>query len=97
MPVHENYGQRLTSHVQIIEILIDNAHEIGVVPPEVMNRLPNTPDGTTTDPLNFTMFSGANSCQSIDSNLKIPETDIKKKKKRRSGSLTRKIYHLEFC
>lgn len=92
MPVHENFGQRLTSHVQVIELLIENAHEIGVVPSEVLVRLPNMSTNLLHDPLNFTMAAGTNSRRSIDSNLKVPETDIKKKKKRRSGSLTRKLY-----
>lgn len=90
MPINESYGQRLNSHVQIIEILIDNAHEIGLVPSELLNRLPNLeiPDNLL-DPLNFTMVSAGARRSMEPGRLKVPETDIKKKKKRRSGSLTR--------
>lgn len=90
MPINESYGQRLNSHVQIIEILIDNAHEIGLVPSELLNRLPNV-EINLLDPLNFTMVSAEARRSMEPGRLKVPETDIKKKKKRRSGSLTRKF------
>lgn len=99
MPINENYGQRLASHVQIIEILIENAHEIGLVPTDLLNRISNValPEAVS-DSLNFTMISRTNSRRSMDpSHIKVPETDIKKKKKRRSGSLTRKHLVLPFC
>lgn len=94
MPVNENFGQRLNSHVQIIEILIDNAHEIGIIPSELMNRIPgriDVPKKHVDDHLNYTLAASAfGSRRSMDaSHLKVPDTDIKKKKKRRSGSLTR--------
>lgn len=90
MPINESYGQRLNSHVQIIEILIDNAHEIGLIPPELMNRI-ELPENLLNDPMNFTMVSSVSgSRRSMEpTRLKVPDTDIKKKKKRRSGSLTR--------
>lgn len=91
MPINESYGQRLVSHVQIIEILIDNAHELGLISPELLHRLPSLeiPENVGNDPLNFTMVP--QSRRSMDPGRhKVPETDIKKKKKRRSGSLTRK-------
>lgn len=91
MPINESYGQRLVSHVQIIEILIDNAHELGLIPSELLHRLPSLELTETVgnDPMNFTMVS--HSRRSMDpGRSKVPETDIKKKKKRRSGSLTRK-------
>lgn len=92
MPVHENYGQRLSSHVQIIEILIESAHEIGLIPPEVMHRLPNAPNSLSIDAFNATMnIPNSNLRRSTESYIKVPDTDIKKKKKRRSGSLTRKF------
>lgn len=94
MPVHENYGQRLSSHVQVIEILIESAHEIGLIPPEVRMRLPNAPNSLSVDAFNATMnIPSSNSRRSIESVIKVPETDIKKKKKRRSGSLTRKFWN----
>lgn len=94
MPINESYGQRLVSHVQIIEILIDNAHELGLIPPELLHRLPSLDltETATNDPMNFTMVT--HSRRSMDAGrLKVPETDVKKKKKRRSGSLTRKQYY----
>lgn len=91
MPINESYGQRLNSHVQIIEYLIDNAHDLGLVPTELLHRIPNWDlSENINDPLNFTMLP-TRSRRSMDpGHLKVPETDIKKKKKRRSGSLTRK-------
>lgn len=89
MPVNENFGQRLNSHVQIIELLIDNAHEIGIIPSELINRMPKK--HVDDHHSNYAMVASASgSRRSIDpSHLKVPDTDIKKKKKRRSGSLTR--------
>lgn len=93
MPLNESYGQRLVSHVQIIEILIDYAHEIGIIPPELLHRIPNfdLTESAATDQLNLNFTVVPTTRRSMESaRLKIPETDIKKKKKRRSGSLTRK-------
>lgn len=89
MPVNENFGQRLNSHVQIIELLIENAHEIGMIPSELRNRIPK--NHVDDHHLNYTMVALASgSRRSMEANhLKVPDTDIKKKKKRRSGSLTR--------
>lgn len=93
MPINESYGQRLVSHVQIIETLIENAHEIGLVPPEILNRLPNVVL-PVSESLNCTVASSMTR-RSMDVNhLKVPETDVKKKKKRRSGSLTRKKHNI---
>lgn len=93
MPLNESYGQRLVSHVQIIEILIDNAHEIGIIPPELLHRIPSLDfaENASNDPMNFTMVPTTR--RSMESTrMKVPETDIKKKKKRRSGSLTSMIF-----
>lgn len=92
MPVNENFGQRLKSHVQIIEMLIDNAHEIGMIPLELMNRMPGRIDvikRNAGDHLDFTMAASGSRRSMEQSHLKVPDTDAKKKKKRRSGSLTR--------
>lgn len=95
MPVNENYGQRLNSHVQIIELLIDNAHEIGMIPSDLMNRIAGRVEirkHHVDDHFNVTMAaaSGSGTRRSVEqSHAKVPDTDIKKKKKRRSGSLTR--------
>lgn len=79
MPINENCGQRLNSHVQIIDILIQHANDLGVIGSDILNRMPNV---TTADEVsNCTMLSE-------HSQVKITDTDNKKKKKRRSGSLT---------
>lgn len=91
MPITENIGQRLVSHVQVIEILIEHAHEIGLVPDQLLARIPNCvlSESSVTDHHNFTMAL-TNSRRSMGpSHLEVPQTDVKKKKKRRSGSLTR--------
>lgn len=92
MPISESFGKRLASHVQVIEILIDNAHEIGLVPTELLNRIPHfdVPETIGNDPMNFTMVPSMSRRSMEPNHLKVPETDIKKKKKRRSGSLTSK-------
>lgn len=86
MPINENCGQRLNSHVQIIEILIQHAHDLGVIGSDLINRMPNITiaDGSTDELVNFTMYAE-------QTQMKMPETD-KKKKKRRSGSLTSNYY-----
>lgn len=97
MPINESYGQRLNSHVQILEILIENAHEIGIIPNDILNRMPSFElrESILNDPLNFTMITSGSRRSMEPSRLKVPETDIKKKKKRRSGSLTRKYYRFQ--
>lgn len=93
MPIIESYGKRLNSHVQVIEILIDNAHDIGLVPAELLNRIPNLdfPESMVGDSMNYTMVASASRRSMEPNQIKVPETDIKKKKKRRSGSLTSKL------
>lgn len=93
MPIIENYGKRLNSHVQVIEILIDNAHDIGLVPAEILNRIPNLdfPESIVSDSMNYTMVASVSRRSMEPNQMKVPETDIKKKKKRRSGSLTSKL------
>lgn len=83
MPINENCGQRLNSHVQIIEILIQHAHDLGNIGSNILNRMPNitTTDGSSDELSNFTMISEP-------SQIQVPDTDKQKKKKRRSGSLT---------
>lgn len=93
MPITEHIGQRLASHVQIIELLIEHAHEIGLVPDHLLARIPNCvlSESSVTDQHNFTMAL-SNSRRSMGlgpSFLEVPQTEVKKKKKRRSGSLTR--------
>lgn len=80
MPLLENNGQRLVAHVQIIEILIENAYELGIVPSIILGKIQNivlaeNQDATTA--IGSTTYSND-----------APPTDSKKKKKRRSGSLT---------
>lgn len=89
MPITENVGTRLTAHVQVIEILIENAHDIGTVPENLVTRISNSVlSETICDPHNSTTIS-SNSRRSVRlSQVDVPQTEIKKKKKRRSGSLT---------
>lgn len=92
MPIVEIVGQRFNSHVQVIEILIEHAHEIGLVPENLLARIPNCllSETSVNDQHNFTNLL-TNARRSMGHNsLEAPQTDVKKKKKRRSGSLTRK-------
>lgn len=91
MPITENINQRLISHCQIIEILIENAHEIGIVPDSLLGRMQSTTlSDTLCDPHNCTTVSSSTRRSVRLSFVDIPQTEIKKKKKRRSGSLTSK-------
>lgn len=91
MPITENINQRLVSHVQIIEILIENAHEIGMVPDTLLGRMQSsTLSDTVCDPHNCTTVSSSTRRSLRLSMSDVPQTEIKKKKKRRSGSLTSK-------
>lgn len=90
MPINENFGQRLNSHVQIIEILIQNAHDLGIIGTDLLNRFPNIGVTESGDPMNFIMISDQSRIIEA-SQLKESDADVKKKKKRRSGSLTSKI------
>ncbi|KXJ70972.1 hypothetical protein RP20_CCG021885 [Aedes albopictus] len=79
MPIVEMVQQRLNSHVKVIQLLIENSHQIGVVPDAILEKLNDSislvRQGTTGE-------SAAN-------------TTDKKKKKRRSGSLTRMFHGLK--
>lgn len=68
MPTTEILPQRLNSHCKIIQMLIENANEIGIVPRYIVDRVQ--------------LSSAPKSTQAT-----APDTE-KKKKKRRSGSLT---------
>lgn len=99
MPILENIGQRLNSHVQVIEILIENAHEVGIVPDNLLCRMPNcTLSETICDPHDCTNVSSSTRRSMRLSLHEVPQTEIKKKKKRRSGSLTSKcsLFPFEF-
>lgn len=92
MPITENIGQRLASHVQIIEILIEHAHDIGLVPNNLLARIPNCllSESSIADQHNFSIALAKSRRSMGPTHLEVPQTDVKKKKKRRSGSLTRK-------
>jgi len=66
MPVHHNIQQRHNSHVRVVQILIESATELGVVPEVIIDQL-----------------------EKLNSNEAALLYTVKKKKKRRSGSLTR--------
>ncbi|XP_055586231.1 uncharacterized protein LOC129738931 [Uranotaenia lowii] len=81
MPIAEMVQQRLTTHVKIVQLLIENSHEIGVVPDTILEKLNES---------NYTMMR----IQSVDTGSTTVNTTDKKKKKRRSGSLTRMFHGL---
>ncbi|XP_058467888.1 uncharacterized protein LOC131440538 isoform X2 [Malaya genurostris] len=81
MPIAEMIQQRLTSHVKVIQLLIENAHQIGVIPGPLIEKL--------NDSISTFRHSDTNS-----STFHHITTD-KKKKKRRSGSLTRMFHGLK--
>lgn len=74
MPISEMIGQRLNYHVKSIQLLIENAFDIGAIPKAIAEKVNNLNNVISVEP-------------SVTS---ISVTD-KKKKKRRSGSLTRKL------
>lgn len=71
VPIGSN-PQRLTSHHKVIELLIENSSQIGIVPERILQKL--SQDIPKTPKHNYTLNA---------------VTTDKKKKKRRSGSLTR--------
>lgn len=72
MPLSEMIGQRLNYHVKSIQLLIENAFDIGTIPKAIAEKVNNLNNVIGVEPV-----------------ASISVTD-KKKKKRRSGSLTRK-------
>lgn len=80
MPIAEMIQQRLTSHVKVIQLLIENSHQIGVIPESILEKLNETISVVRPTDSNLSMVTG--------------NTTDKKKKKRRSGSLTRMIHGL---
>uniref|UniRef100_A0A182J4M5 Uncharacterized protein n=1 Tax=Anopheles atroparvus TaxID=41427 RepID=A0A182J4M5_ANOAO len=69
MPIAEMVQQRLTSHVTVVQLLIEHSQQIGRIPETILRQLKDDTSG------NMSMLMGSG----VD----------KKKKKRRSGSLTR--------
>ncbi|XP_055523946.1 uncharacterized protein LOC129717797 [Wyeomyia smithii] len=76
MPIAEMIQQRLSSHVKVIQLLIENSHNIGVVPETVFDKINES----------------VNIARSTVDSLVACNVTEKKKKKRRSGSITR-IFH----
>lgn len=81
MPIAEMIQQRLTSHVKVIQFLIENSHQIGVVPEAILEKL--------NDSISLIRQTGDS-----HHNVTAGNTTDKKKKKRRSGSLTRMFHGL---
>uniref|UniRef100_A0A182NFT0 Rho-GAP domain-containing protein n=1 Tax=Anopheles dirus TaxID=7168 RepID=A0A182NFT0_9DIPT len=71
MPITEAIQQRFNSHVKVLQLLIENSQQIGLIPESILGQLRDE-----TGSVNASMLAG---------NV----TDKQKKKKRRSGSLTR--------
>uniref|UniRef100_A0A182LWJ5 Rho-GAP domain-containing protein n=1 Tax=Anopheles culicifacies TaxID=139723 RepID=A0A182LWJ5_9DIPT len=69
MPITESVQQRFNSHVKVLQLLIENSQQIGLIPEVILSQLK---DDTV-------------------SNISMALSNVtdKKKKKRRSGSLTR--------
>lgn len=84
MPLLENIGQRLLSHVQVIEILIENAKDLGIIPSAILGKIQNI----VLAECQHRGISTVESTSACSNQLEAPWTDSKKKKKRRSGSLT---------
>ena len=73
MPIAEMIQQRLTSHVKVVQLLIENSHRIGVIPDKIVEKCNDSLVLLKSKQLDTT---------------NLQHTD-RKKKKRRSGSLTR--------
>lgn len=73
MPLSDGSGQRLTSHVQIIEILIENAYNIGVIPFSIQKHIE----------------CASNSSAESKNGFSTSQSGKQKRKKRRSGSINR--------
>ena len=86
MPCTDIASHRFKNHLKTVQLLIENANELGTVPLELTDRLQTTTTPVVPNtPSNSRSFEGA------------LEATQKKKKKRRSGSLTRNSYeHVQF-
>lgn len=92
MPITENIGQRLISHVQIIEILIEHAPDLGIVPDAVLGKIQNIVLAEAHE------GESGNGVATSGTLAEATWLDAKKKKKRRSGSLTSKFYFFaKYC
>lgn len=89
MPVKEGSHQnRLSSHFKVLELLLENADKIGIVPQRLLNQV----QMTTPSPAAVRARVAANPSTPgvLVSNLSVgPLVEDKKKKRRRSASLTR--------
>lgn len=92
MPISENVGQRLISHVQIIEILIEHANDLGMVPSAILGKVQNIVLADSHHHAVGSINNGTAADSMSGGNGDAPWTESKKKKKRRSGSLTRKCH-----
>lgn len=77
MPLEEIIPQRLNSHCKIIQMLIEQAREIGILPKHILNKVQQLKKPISTLASN----------EIISDHIAVADTE-KKKKKRRSGSLT---------
>lgn len=75
MKMENHSNQRLTYHVKVVRILIEQASNIGIIPIDIVDKL------------SLMSTSTANSQDNLNAMNDVDEK--KKKKKRRSGSLTR--------
>lgn len=84
MPLSEVIPQRLTSHCKVIQMLIEQANQIGTVPRYLLERSRLAAERK----LAASMASSSSSSSAAAQSLAHPPDTDKKKKKRRSGSLT---------
>ncbi|XP_053693936.1 uncharacterized protein LOC128741857 [Sabethes cyaneus] len=82
MPIAQMIQQRLASHVKVIQLLIENSHKIGVIPESVFDKIN---DSVTNIRLAGDLHNSTLVCSATE----------KKKKKRRSGSITRMFHGLK--
>lgn len=79
MPLSESHGQRLALHVQIIEYLIENAYQLGMVPSSVLRRSDCSSLSSADSKVEYRGRTVSTASQNVKD----------KKKKRRSGSINR--------
>ncbi|KAI8116915.1 hypothetical protein FF38_02963 [Lucilia cuprina] len=84
MPFPNINSHRFKNHVKIVQILIENANAIGTIPKNIENKLQKT----VVTEIASSNQSIPDAVEKIRSEIGLKSTSAKKKKKRRSGSLT---------
>lgn len=79
MPFANINSHRFANHLRVVQLLIENANFIGNVPSSIANKL------------SMNLSEANTSFSASTPNINCPDMTSKKKKKRRSGSLTRNL------